>query len=75
MKLTKKPKIENEARLSVSFSHNDLKKLLDGQITELSILRSDKEILIEQDRFKDLKITPMISHGGGWFLINYSECL
>ena len=75
MKLTKKPKIENESRLSVSFSHNDLKKLLDGHITEISILKSDGELIIPQDKFENLKIIPMIGQGGGYFVVNYSECL
>ena len=72
MKLMKRPQLKNEARLTVSISHDELKKLLNGQYTEIAILRSDREIVIEEKDFGKLKFSPM---DGGWFLANYSACL
>ena len=72
MKLMKRPQLKNEARLTVSISHDELKKLLNGQYTEIAILRSDREIIIEEKDFGKLKFSPM---DGGWFLANYSACL
>ena len=72
MRLMKRPQLKNEARLTVSVSHDELKKLLDGQYSEISILRSDREIEIKEADFGKLKFTPM---DGGWFLCNYSACI
>ena len=72
MKLMKRPQLKNEARLTVSISHDELKKLLNGQYTEIAVLRSDREIIIEEKDFGKLKFSPM---DGGWFLANYSACL
>ena len=72
MKLMKRPQLKNEARLTVSISHDELKKILDGQIDQIEIHRSDRIIEIKQDNFGKLKFVPM---DGGWFLANYSACL
>ena len=72
MKLMKRPKIENEARLTITIQHAELKRLLDGQITEIEVHRSDKIIIINEKDFGKLKFSPM---DGGWFVANYSACL
>ena len=72
MKLMKRPQLKNEARLTISVSHDELKKLLNGQFSEIEILRSDKVVLIEEKDFGKLKFSPM---DGGWFLANYSACI